>query len=383
MQSFRSIKKIHLAILNLLLISGVSFANPIGNITEQKGEAKITREAGASLNVTEAQRPDIIMYDTAETVNGRMKIEFLDSEELDLTEHTVVFIDEVYYDPDPSKSKMGLRFVQGTARFASGQGQRIRKEQIDISTPTANITVRGTDFTTTVDELGRTLVILLPDEFGIPSGEIDVSNEGGTITLNEAYQATMVSSYETPPTKAVTINNITPALIDNMFIVNPPVEIREALEEEYRDEINQDQGILDVDFLEFDELEKGYDDYAGGEDLEFNRLDIDYLDVDFLTDLLDVVEALEQTLVKLGDVQTAEAGDANLVGAVLGFNKDSQYNIFQEDGALIFYRDVNGKINIIINDPKGGFIETRADGYEGIIRFGSGEGIEIIINQSN
>ena len=160
----------------------------------------------------------------------------------------------------------------------------------------------------------------MPDEFGIPSGEIDVSNEGGTITLNEAYQATMVSSYETPPTKAVTINNITPALIDNMFIVNPPVEIREALEEEYRDEMNQDQGILDVDFLEFDELEKGYDDYAGGEDLEFNRLDIDYLDVDFLTDLLDVVEALEQTLVKLGDVQTAEAGDVNLVGAVLGLS---------------------------------------------------------------
>ena len=33
-----------------------------------------------------------------------------------------------------------------------------------LETPTATIGIRGTDFTTTVDELGRSLVILLPDE---------------------------------------------------------------------------------------------------------------------------------------------------------------------------------------------------------------------------
>ena len=51
--------------------------------------------------------------------------------------------------------------AQGTARFASGFGGKIKKANIDISTPTATIAVRGTDFTTSIDELGRSLVILL------------------------------------------------------------------------------------------------------------------------------------------------------------------------------------------------------------------------------
>ena len=66
---------------------------------------------------------------------------------------------------------MSLKMVQGTSRF-SGNGQRIKKANIDISTPTAQIAINGTDFTTTIDELGRTLVILLPDADGVtPSGE--------------------------------------------------------------------------------------------------------------------------------------------------------------------------------------------------------------------
>ena len=70
-------------------------------------------------------------------------------------------------------------------------------------------------------------------------------------------------------------------------------------------------------------------------------------------------------------------------GASVGFNKDSQFNIFEQDGDIVFYRNVNGVINIIIANGNSGFIDSRLDGYEGIITFGSGEGIEIYINQSN
>ena len=76
---------------------------------------------------------------------------------------------------------------------------------------------------------------------------------------------------------------------------------------------NEDQGILDVDFLEFNELET--DALAETtEDLEFSELDIDFLDVDFLTDLLDVIEELEKTKVSLGDTQTSggEIGRAHV-----------------------------------------------------------------------
>ena len=294
MQLFKSIKKIQLTILNLLFISGVTYADPIGDIIESTGKGQIFRDNSFVENLVGT---NIELYDEAETVNGRMKIEFLDKEQLDLIEHTVVYIDEVYYDPNPSLSKMSLKMVQGTHRFASGNGQRIKKANIDISTPTAQIAINGTDFTTTIDELGRTLVILLPDADGVtPSGEIVVSNEGGEVVLNQAFQATMVSTIETPPTRSVVINNLTTSMIDNMFIVAPPQEVREIVEEQVRDDTNQDQGILDVDFLEFNELEGDIDTYTEGETLDgTSRLDIDYLDVDFLTDVLDVVEELVKT----------------------------------------------------------------------------------------
>ena len=71
-----------------------------------------------------------------------MLIEFLDKEKLSLTENSLVYIDEAYYDPDPSLSKMSIRMARGTARFASGSGNRIKKQNVDVSTPTANITMR-------------------------------------------------------------------------------------------------------------------------------------------------------------------------------------------------------------------------------------------------
>ena len=311
-----------------------------------------------------------------------MLIEFLDNEKLSLTENSLVYIDEAYYDPDPSLSKMSIRMARGTARFASGAGNRIKKQNVDVATPTANITMRGTDFTTTIDELGRTMVVLLPDEeTGASSGEIVVYNDGGEVVLTEAYAATVVSSYDTPPTSSVIVQGITPNMIDNMFIVNPPTEIREAIEEGYEDEQNQDQGLLDVDFLEFNELES--DALADTMAEDFSELDIDYLDVDFLTDLLDVIEELEKTTVSLGDEQVA-AGVAGfaLKGATVGFNKDSQYNVFEQDGDLVFFRSVNGVINIVIAAGGSGFLETDVEGYSGIITFGRGDGIEIVITQN-
>ena len=384
MQLFKSIRKTQLTILSLLLfISGVGFADPIGDIVESTGIGQILRNGESTPHSIGYA---IELYDEAETVNGRMKIEFLDAEELDLIEHTLVYIDEVYYDPNPSLSKMSLRMVQGTARFASGKGNKIKKANIDITTPTAQIAINGTDFTTTIDELGRTLVILLPDEDGVtPSGEIIVSNEGGSVTLNQAYQATMVSTIETPPTGSVVINNLTTSMIDNMFIVSPPQEVQEAVEEQAREDMNDDSGVLDVDFLEFNELEKDYDDYANDPDYDArgNRLDIDFLDVDFLTDVLDVVEELTRTTASLADKQ-ATTGGINLQGAVFGFNKDSQYNIFEEDGNLVFFREVNGVIEIIIANGNSGFIDTNVEGYQGIIEFGNGDpAIQIFINQSN
>ncbi len=383
MQQFKSIKKIHLAILNLLFIGGV-LADPIGEVIEQTGSGQIIRDK-EEITVSGAYMPAVELNDIAETANGKMKIEFLDNAQLDLKEHTEVLIDEIYYDPDPSLSKMSMKFTMGTARFASGSLGLINKANIDIQTPTATIGIRGTDFTTTIDELGRSLIVLLPDQYGNPSGEITVTNLGGTITLNQAYQATMVTSLDKIPTNPIQINGITPSMIDNMFIVNPPQEVKEAIEEQVQNDLDDDQGILDIDYLEYNELEKDIEDYLDEDYDARDRLNYDALAGDFLPDLLDVVEELVRTTATLDDAQAGGDSSAGWVlkGGNFGLNKDSQYNIFEEDGNLILYRTVNGVINITIASGGNGFVNTSVEGYQGIITFGSGEGIEIFINQSN
>lgn len=382
-RQFKLIRKIQLTIVSLFLSIGFVYADPIGDIVESTGVGKIVRQQ-EEIVVSGAVLP-IELYDRAETAMGSMLIEFIDNAELALKEHTEVYIDEIYYDPDPNLSKMSMRMVMGTARFASGSKGLINKANIDIQTPTATIGIRGTDFTTTIDELGRSLIVLLPDINGDPSGEISVSNMAGTVILNQPYQATMVSTMDSNPTSPVTINGLTPSMIDNMFIVNPPSEVKQAIEEQAKDDQDQDTGMLDVDFLEFNELES--DALADTEeDLEFSELDIDLLDVDFLRDLLDVVEALEKTRVVLADVQASAGGNLSgfrLKGAQVGFNKDSQFNVFEQDGNLVFFRSVNGVINIIIGAGGSGFIDVATNDYEGIMQFNDGDGIEIYIRQVN
>lgn len=380
MLSSRLIKKILLTTVSTVLLIGSVNAESIGGVVESTGVGSLERQ---SKQIVEgAVGTEIQLNDTAQTAKGRMLIKFLDDAELSLIEHTKVYIDKVYYDPDPSKSKMVMKMALGTARFASGRLGMVDKSNIDIKTPTATIAVRGTDFTTTIDELGRSLVILLPDEYGAPSGEIVVSNEAGSVTLSQAYAATMVSSISTMPTQTVVIDNITPNVIDNMFIVNPPEEVAQAIEDQRAQEARFDYGKLDADFLAFDELDKDYEDYL--EEDDFSRLDYDALGGDFLVDLLDIIEELERTMGDLSDQQASTGiGKATLKGAMYGLNNDSQYNIFNEDGGLVFYRDVNGVISLRFLSGGAITVDTEVDGYKGIITADGGGDIVVVIKQSN
>jgi hypothetical protein len=187
------------------------------------------------------------------------------------------------------------------------------------------------------------------------------------------------------PTKPVTIGGITPSMIDNMFIINPPKEVTQAIEDQVQDDLNKDQGILDIDFLEYNELDKNIDDYYE-EDAEYNRIDVDFLVGEFLPDLLDVVEELVRTQKVLGDKQSSSSGGAagfNLEGASIGQNKDSQYNVFLEDGGIIFYRNVNGVINLKFEAGSEVSLNTVVDGYEGKITMNGGDDINIYIRQVN
>ena len=339
------------AVAVLLTVFGnIYAADDIGGVYEQSGTpGSITRTTGEEL--TAQIDTGIQSYDNVETENGRLKIKFVDETQISLTEHTLVEITEYVFDPDPSKSKMAMNFVAGTARFATGGLGLVPKENIVIETPTATIGIRGTDFTTTVDELGRSLVILLPDancddrvklEEGCrPSGSITVRNAGGVVTLEEAFQAVMVSTFETAPTNPVVLVDLDLNQIDNMFIISKPEEIIQA-EEEQQEALKGDGGLLDFTDLDIDFLE-GQDLVAEAEkELEFTELDINFLDVDFLRDLLEVIEEADA-------LEGQDEGNFSdrLVDRGFGLQPDNQFNILPDvDGKVFFLRQANNYVSL-------------------------------------
>ena len=349
------------------MVAQQSDAN-IGSVTEFKGTGRIVRDKpyDAALSF------DIESYDNVETTNGRIGITFLNDTRVRLTEHSQLLIDEFIYDPDPSKSKMALQFASGTARFITGKLNTINKENIAISTPSANVSIRGTDFTVTVNELGESLIILLPKDDGTPSGEIVVATAIGEVILNQPYQATTVSMFETEPTKPV-ILDITLELIDNMLIVNPPKEDVNVTEKSVS---GNSSNLLDVDYLEFEDLDI---DYLASDDLEFTELDINYLDVNFLEDLLDIIQDVNE----LDQTETLLQADLDLKGTTLGVDQETQVNTFTTDNTITFIRALENTVRVDLDKSNAYTVILIQNGKSTQIIVNGGSSSTITIKQGN
>jgi len=342
-------------------------AADIGAISEVRGSAQVLRDKayGAELKFNIQQMDDV------RTEAGRVAITFEDSSTVKLTEHSKLVIDEYIYDPDPSKSKMALKFASGTARFITGKFNN--KSNISIKTPTANIAIRGTDFTCTVDELGRSLVILLPDENGISSGEIIVSTGMGSVTLNKPYQATTVSVYENNPTKPVTLD-ISLELIDNMLIVNPPKQSQEVIEET--------QAKTTGDYLDFNDLDVDYlnEDFLDAEEeLEFTELDVNFLDVNFLEDLLNVLDALA---IEKEEDQLKQGGSGiRISGTEIGQDKDTQITTIITGQAISLTRTVSQSAKLNLDGSGSYTVILIQDGVSNTVKINGGSSTTITIKQ--
>ena len=341
----------------------------IGDISELSGSASVVRDQPYDATVNFG----IQTNDEAITNNGRMAIKFLDDSQVKLTEHSQLLINEYVFDPDPDKSKMALTFALGTTRFITGNLNRINKQNISLQTPTANIAIRGTDFTATVNELGESLIILLPDEYGISSGEIEVITATGSVILNKPFEATTVNVFESAPSKPV-ILDLTLELIDNMLIVSPPEEV--AVESE--EVIVKSNSILDFNDLDIDYLDEDFLDNEA--ELEFTELDINYLDVNFLEDLLDVIDALE--VAEEEDQLTQDIGSISLTGTQFGQDPDTQIISFIDGEKLTLIRSVNNTARVDLDTNGSYTVIFIQDGVSKTIKVNGGSSSIITIRQS-
>ena len=240
----------------LILFYATSLLGSIGNIDRLEGKCVVDRKDGEK-NITIEQSLDILQYDTVKTGNGKVGILFIDETRVDVTQHSKLIIDEFVYDPNSKTGKLNLSAKLGTVRYASGQIAKNSKQNVVITTPTATIGVRGTDFSMTIDELGGSTIILLPScdvQGNCFVGEISVESAAGQVILNQAFQATQVVVPERPPTPPVTLD-LEIDMINNMLIIAKPKEIDE---ENYERKLKEVADALDIDFLQIEDLDKDY-----------------------------------------------------------------------------------------------------------------------------
>ena len=317
------------AIVLLLILFSINSFAAIGKITEEKGLGEVQRQKSkfdAALNV------GIESMDNITTGNGIVGITFQDDTKVRVTEHSKLTIDDFVYDPkSKGTGKLALKVALGTVRYASGNIAHDNNKNVAINTPTATIAVRGTAFTMTVDEIGQSLIVLLPNIDGTV-GSIEVLTAAGMVTLSSAFEATFTTNTETKPAKPM-ILNLSESMIDNMLIVKPPKEVLKQVIEESRSK----------DALKFTELDKNALDikvwvepYA-----KYNELSINLLNNDELTN------AFDDTLIAI-------------FGA--GFNAATKVYVFDKNTYWQVTRNTAHSVTVLINKDKGYNITIIQDG---------------------
>jgi len=314
----------------------------IGNVDKLKGNGVVDREDGDT-DIKLQKELDIFSNDTIKTGKGKVGILFIDDTRVDVTEHSRLLIDDFVFDPNTATGTLSLKASLGTIRYASGQIAKNSSQNINIETPTASIGVRGTDFSMTIDELGSSTIILLPScdvNGNCFVGEISVESDAGQVILNQAFQATVVDVPERSPMTPVLLD-LDESLINNLLIVARPPEIEDEDYEQSRKDV---ASVLDLDFLEFDELEKNYLDEE--EDLYVTGLDIDFLEQNFLADIL------QQINDELAEAMRSEFDKKKSIGDIqLGKNPETGVIILDEDPNWVWIRE----------GAAGGYIELRLD----------------------
>ena len=282
-------------IIWVLITATPALANvDAGSIGEVKGSGAIERgkdviEGNTGVNVQ--------MQDTAVTANGTMRIDFIDQTRVDITEHSRLVIDEFVYDPANDVGSLSIKATLGGVRYASGQIAKRYQQNVKIRTPSATIGVRGTDFVMVVDEMGGSMITLLPscDVTGYCyTGEIEVQTDAGFVVMNQAFQSTMTSHRMQPPSPPLLLD-IDESQLNQLLILRKRNPYQEE-EHEIKRKTNAMYDFLGLDFLEFDGLNE---DQLNVDDIWVTALDeTDYLLGELLHDMLDQLNAALMAIFK-------------------------------------------------------------------------------------
>lgn len=347
-------KLIALLLICLLLLSNQASA-AVGKITEQVNAVpSITR---SNSTITAPKGTGVEMNDAVKTGQGKVGITFEDDTKVQVTENSKLVIDDFIYDPkSKSGGKLAVKVALGTVRYASGQIAKTNPQNVAVTTPTATIGVRGTDFTATVDEVGASTIILLPscppnyrNKIGFDiakdcvTGQIIVETDVGQVILNQPFQATKVTSRNAPPPKPV-ILKLTEDAISNILIIAPPKEF-DKRESSTKIDV---RGALDVDFLKETGLVNALD--KANAEVFVDTLSRNFLDNTFLLNILDIVNA--QLAAQLDLLNSTKSGLLPdyfaLSGIIATVDEGSSVTLSRDNGSDVMHVTVPYHQNSVV-----------------------------------
>lgn len=298
---------------------------------------------------------DIVITEKSNTV-----LTFEDNTTVKMTDQSKLVIDDFVYDPNKGVGKLAVKIALGTARYTSGQIAKNNPQAVNVKTPTATIAVRGTDFTMTVDELGRSLVVLLPscDNKGCVTGAISISNDAGIVYLDVAYQATLVAGSNVAPSEPRVIS-VDPNNINNMLILSPPIKTQDVA-------IQTTKTAADIDYLGKDFLKYTV--------LDEHKLEINYLENNFLSNILDL--SMEQLLAG----QNQRMNEINLLP---NYNKASGIKYYYNDDQtkVTLRRDLSHIAEVTVSVEHDVVLNINQDGAQVTQKVNSGGNSSINIVQ--
>ena len=324
-----------------LIVISQSYA-AIGTITEQVNAAPtVTRK---SQSITGVKGTGMEMNDAVRTTQGKVGITFEDQTKVQVNENSKLVIDDFVYDPKKGSGKIALNMALGTVRYASGQIAKNNPQSVGINTPSATVSVRGTDFTATVDELGRSTFILLPScpsdrntrtvsdiESNCKTGEIVVESDAGQVILNQAFQATRVDSRSTPPSPPV-ILKLSEGAINNMLIVAPPKEMNQ--QDQKTNTKLEMKNALDMDFLKEQGLANVLDEQQ--KEAYQDKLARNFLDQNFLANILDIIDAMMKAQLNLLNTTSNKLlPDYNALTGVTVDIQEPKITLARDDGSNV------------------------------------------------
>ncbi|PIW30789.1 MAG: hypothetical protein COW30_01300, partial [Rhodospirillales bacterium CG15_BIG_FIL_POST_REV_8_21_14_020_66_15] len=178
-------------------------AEPIGKIVTVNGKVEATHADGTKV-VLKVGDP-VYQGDVIETGPlGAVGMEFADESTFSLADNGRMVLDEMVYDPQAQTGTFGASIVQGAFSFISGQIAKTGPDNMIISTPTATIGIRGTALAgRAAPEGAQSNFTILPE--GQFVGEVVISNNAGTVVLNQVGATVSIASINLAPPPPIII----------------------------------------------------------------------------------------------------------------------------------------------------------------------------------